>query len=396
MHASRAAAEPEHSIAASTPRPAGQLAHGFDDVERRRVERRLDAEGLGDRPTPGVRFGDDDRRRPAGDGVLGAEHADRPGAGDENGAARTHPGAIDAACGHGDRFDERALLVVELVGDAGQLTGGHDGRFGEATPSVAQPGARHRGAQVVLAEPAVVAVPAVDQRHHRHSVAGLDVGDTITDFEDLGGELVAEHLRVRRPRQGVGVDGRDDRAVGVLVDVGTADPAPQRGDEHLAVAPVPTVPRRPRRAHRGDRGRRLPSSSCRPQTAAASRLASRKPSVGHDPSFGWSAERPQAGDRAVDVGGADEQNRWLVRIEAGSAIECKTSSRQRDAGETEAPAKADVVRRRCHCAGPSRPSSTMSARQWSISAPTSWPCTCACLTIPLLVVANRRQSIAAG
>ena len=215
--------------------PAGQLADGLDDVDGRRVQRRLDAEGLGDRPTPGVRFGDDDRRRPAGDGVLGGEHADRPGTGDEDGAARTHSGAIDAARRDGDRFDEGALLVVDLVRDAGQLTGGHDGRFGQATPSVAQAGARHRGAQVVLAEPAVVAVPAVDERHHRRSVAGLDVGDADPDFEDLGGELVPEHLRVRRPRQRVWVDGRDDRAVGVLVDVGAADPAPQRGDEHLSV-----------------------------------------------------------------------------------------------------------------------------------------------------------------
>ncbi len=45
---------------------------------------------------------------------------------------------------HGDRLDEGALLVVELVGDARQLPGGDDGRFGQAAPAVAQPGARHR------------------------------------------------------------------------------------------------------------------------------------------------------------------------------------------------------------------------------------------------------------
>ena len=97
---------------------------------------------------------------------------------------------------------------------------------------------------------AVVAAAAEHVRQHRHPVARPQAGHPVPDLGDLRGELVPDHLRQVLGR-------RVERPMGVLMQVGAADPAPLRLDAHLAgphsirlrhlldtQIPVPVEPRR--------------------------------------------------------------------------------------------------------------------------------------------------------
>ena len=165
--------------------------------------------------------------------VQRGQRADRPGAGDEHGVAGRHPRGVDAVGRDGGGFDERALQVGDVVGQHADVGGGHDGELGDAAPAEAEADAGHRHAQVIQAAPAVVALAAEQQRHHRDALPDRDVGDFAADLDDLCRELVAEDLRQLRSVQPVRGRGDDDRAHRVLVQVGAADTAPAGPQQHL-------------------------------------------------------------------------------------------------------------------------------------------------------------------
>jgi hypothetical protein len=72
---------------------------------------------------------------------------------------------------------------------------------------------------------AVRALPAVRERHDRHTVALRDSGDSGSDGDDLARELVAEDLWVLCSGQRMRLYRRDDRTRGVLVQIRAADAA---------------------------------------------------------------------------------------------------------------------------------------------------------------------------
>ena len=184
----------------------------------------------------GVGLADEDLR--GADGVADQNHkrADRPGAGDQHRAAAGHLRAIDAIERHRGRFDERALLVGDVVGDQIGVVVVDDGEFAHAAPGPAQPDAAHARAQMVEAAAAVIVVERHHERLDRDSVAFADPSHIAADLDDLGGELVTENLRQHRAGEFVLRGGRHDRAAGEFVQVRAADAAGQRLDEHLRVA----------------------------------------------------------------------------------------------------------------------------------------------------------------
>jgi len=78
------------------------------------------------------------------------------------------------------------------------------------------------------------ALPAADQRHDRHEIAGRDRVHPGGDLEHRRGELMTEDLRSGGPGQWMRIDRDDDGTVGVLVQVGTADTAIDRAYTNLA------------------------------------------------------------------------------------------------------------------------------------------------------------------
>ena len=113
------------------------------------------------------------------------------------------------------------------------------------------------------------------------------------------------------PLSGCGEAGIDDRAHRVLVQVGAADAAPERTDEHLPRRPGPPGRRPPRRGRRARRGRRLPSSHTF-QTSGSKRIL---PSSLPRRPAGRAARRwPRAGGRrraapSASVGGGEQLER---------------------------------------------------------------------------------------
>ena len=184
----------------------------------------------------GVGLADEDLR--GADGVADQNHerADRPGPGDQHRAAAGHLGAIDAIERHRSRFDQRALLVGDVVGNQIGVVVVDDREFAHAAPGPAQPDAAHARAQMVEAAAAVVVVERHDERLDRDSVAFADPFHIAADLDDLGGELMTENLRQHRAGEFVRCCRRHDRAAGEFVQVRAADAAGQRLDEHLRVA----------------------------------------------------------------------------------------------------------------------------------------------------------------
>ena len=68
-------------------------------------------------PSIGVGLADEDLGGADGAADQNHERADRAGAGDQHGTAAGHLGAIDAIERHSGRFDQRALLVGDIVGN---------------------------------------------------------------------------------------------------------------------------------------------------------------------------------------------------------------------------------------------------------------------------------------
>ena len=129
------------------------------------------------------------------------------------------------------------------------------GVLGEAAGLGAQPGAGELHAQVPEPTAAVVAPAADDRRHDRDPVADGDVRDLGADLDDPRRELVAEGLRQgragQRVRAYVGVTIGPDE---VLVQVGTADAAPEHLDEDVVGRLQLEGRRRPRCGCRTCRG----------------------------------------------------------------------------------------------------------------------------------------------
>src|ERR1700692_4423624 len=83
---------------------------------------------------------------------------------------------------------------------------------------------------------AVVIVQRHDERLNRDSVAFADPSHVAADVDNLGGELVSQNLRQHRAGEFVWRGRRHDRTASEFVQVGAADAACQRLDEHLGVA----------------------------------------------------------------------------------------------------------------------------------------------------------------
>ena len=170
------------------------------------------------------------------------ERADRPGPSDQHRAAAGHLGAIDAVKRDRSRFDERALLVGDVVRDQIGVVVVDDRELAHAAPGPAQSDAPHAWAQMVEAPAAVIVVERHDERLDRNSVAFSDPPHVAANVDNLRGKLMAKNLRQHRAGELVRSRGGDDRAACEFVQVRAADAASARFDEHLA---VPERVRRP-------------------------------------------------------------------------------------------------------------------------------------------------------
>ena len=184
----------------------------------------------------GVGLADEDLGGADGAADQNHERTDRSGASDQHRAAAGHPGAIDAVERHGGRFDERALLVGDIVGNQIGVVVVDDREFAHAAPGPAQSDATHAWAQMVEAAAAVIVVERHDERLDRDSVAFADPSHIAADVDNLGGELMAQNLRQHRAGKFVPRRRRDDRTAGEFVQVRAADAAGSRLDQHLRVA----------------------------------------------------------------------------------------------------------------------------------------------------------------
>ena len=130
------------------------------------------------------------------DGAADQHHkrADRPGARHQNRAAASDLCAIDAIKRHSGRFDERALLVGDIVGNRISVVVVDDRQFAHAAPSPAQSDAAHAWAQMVEAASAVVIVERHDERLDGNSVAFADPSHVAADVDNLGGKLVSQEF----------------------------------------------------------------------------------------------------------------------------------------------------------------------------------------------------------
>ena len=195
----RPASVPEHSMAESTPTPSS--------VSSRSISTTLTARGSTTRAvTPNASIC---RRRlglgsltkifeaPSAAGERG-KRSDRSGAGDQHGAAATDLGALDAVERHRRRLDQRALLVVDAVGQRVGIVVVDDRVFAHAAPRPGQTDAAHLRTQMVETAAAVVVVERHHQRLDRDAVALADPGHVLADFDNLGREFVTEDLRQRR------------------------------------------------------------------------------------------------------------------------------------------------------------------------------------------------------
>jgi hypothetical protein len=184
----------------------------------------------------GVGLGHDDLGGPRGPAGEQGECPDRANTGDQHGRSGLHPAAIHRVEGDGGGLDHRRLHVAHRVRHAEDVVAVDHGTLGHAAPVPGQADATHLLAQVIEAAAAVVIVARRDQRLDRDPVARLYVVDRRADVEHFGRELVAEDLR----QLGPGVDmrqlGRDDRARDIFVQVGAADAAQHRADQHVGLA----------------------------------------------------------------------------------------------------------------------------------------------------------------
>jgi hypothetical protein len=119
---------------------------------------------------------------------------------------------------------------------------GDDGELGEAAGGRAQPRARHRGAQLLQATLAVVAAPARDERHDRDAVSGDQSVHLRSGVRHDRGELVPEDLGQLGTGERMRLGRDHDRAGRVLVQVGAADAAPLRAEQHLVGLEIRGLP----------------------------------------------------------------------------------------------------------------------------------------------------------
>jgi hypothetical protein len=132
--------------------------------------------------------------------------------------------------GDGERLDERAGLVADVVAEREDVLPRHGMRDADAlgegsgTPvgQALRPG---RGAEVVAALRAARAVVARHERRRGQPVAHRHAPHLGPGLDDLAGELVAHDL----PR-------RDERAMGVRVQVRAADADGPDRDDHVVRA----------------------------------------------------------------------------------------------------------------------------------------------------------------
>ena len=210
----------------------GLVLHPRRHVDLRRVDDVAHVEAASQVGPGRVHLGDHHPRAELR-GVQRGEDDDGPGSGDQHRVAGSDPGHIHPVRGDRGRFHEGALKVGDAVGQRADMRNGDDREFRDTAPVEAQADARHRDAQVVEPAPAVVAGTAVEQRHDRYPLTDPHLGHVGPDLHDLCGELVPEDLRELRAIEPVRLAGDDDRPHGVLVQIRTADAAPERADEHL-------------------------------------------------------------------------------------------------------------------------------------------------------------------
>ena len=153
------------------------------------------------------------------------EQPDRPGADDQHLLVGLDGAAAGGVHADGQRLDEHAPVGRD-AGVQRQRVGGRD-RDEIAQPArVLTADERHRGADVRLAAPAVVALAAADRREHRHALPRLDAVHAAAGRLDRSVELVAEPQRRLQLRV----------AAGEELEVGSAEAALGHADDHFALA----------------------------------------------------------------------------------------------------------------------------------------------------------------
>ena len=127
-----------------------------------------------------------------------------------------------------ERFDERALVQRDVLGERVREVGGPRDVLGERPVVRRRRHERHVRTEVVLAARAVLAATAGNARFECHTFADAALVDVLADGDDLARTLVAEDQRAVD-------DVVTDAAVFVVVDVGATDTDRARPDEHLVV-----------------------------------------------------------------------------------------------------------------------------------------------------------------
>src|ERR1700733_1059093 len=204
----------------------GAVADVFDDVDRSRIEQHgVNTEALDMLPTVGIGLTDEDLRRPHGITDQDDKRPDRPAARYENGAAAGHLRAIDAIKRHRSRFNERPLLIGDVVGKNVGVVVVNDCQLAHPAPGPTQPYAAHAGAQMVEAASAVVVVERHDEWLDRDSIAFVYSFHVAAGLDHLGRELVPQNLRQHCACKFMWTGWRNDWSTSEFVQVRAADTA---------------------------------------------------------------------------------------------------------------------------------------------------------------------------
>ena len=217
------------------PEAAGQSAHrveprGFAAVDR----------GVRPEPPPELEPGgtmpQEDRGRRAGRaGDLERDEADRAVADDRDRIAEADAGRPDGPDGNLGGLDERGLVVADRIGEPDARPSRNPDVLGQAAVAV-EADRGPRDAQRVLVPAAVPALAAEEADLRCHAIADGEPLDARPDRHDLARELVAErHRRLLAGQRIRVVDGDDDGAVAVLLEIGPADAAPAHPEQDLAM-----------------------------------------------------------------------------------------------------------------------------------------------------------------
>jgi hypothetical protein len=154
-----------------------------------------------------------------------AGEADGARADDEHGFAGLRVAALHRVAADGERFDERELVVAEVVADM-EFARGHD-PCGLAQAAIDVDAEHlHTGAAVGCAFAAGRGGGIVDVGFQRAAVAGLELGDSFARFEDLESEFVAGDAWIGKKRHLAQITGQ----------IRTADAHAVRAHQRLAGA----------------------------------------------------------------------------------------------------------------------------------------------------------------